>query len=86
MRSQILPEFLLHHRFVIGPVADVHLGNGVAFEDDDVRADAVEEPAVVADDEGDACEFFEGFFEGAERVDVQIVGRFIEQQNVCAFG
>ena len=24
MRSQILPEFLNHHRFVIGPVADVH--------------------------------------------------------------
>jgi len=26
MRSQILAEFLLHHRFVIGPVADVHFG------------------------------------------------------------
>ena len=44
MRSQILPEFLCHHRFVIGPVADVHFGDGVAFEDD----------------EGVACEFGEG--------------------------
>ena len=60
MRSEILPEFLLHHRFVIGPVADVHLGNGVAFEDDEVGANPIEEPAVVADDESDACEFGEG--------------------------
>ena len=43
MRSRILPKLLLHHRFVIGPVADVHFGNGVAFEDDEVGADAVEE-------------------------------------------
>ena len=59
MRSQILPKFLCHHRFVIGPVADVHFGDRVAFEDDEVGADAVEESAVVADDEGDACEFGE---------------------------
>ena len=33
MRGQIFPKFLDHHRFVIGPVADVHGGLGVAFED-----------------------------------------------------
>ena len=31
MRSQILAELLRHHRFVIGPVADVRLDDGVAF-------------------------------------------------------
>jgi len=41
MRSQIFPEFFLHHGFVIGPVADVHLGDGVAFEDDEVGADVI---------------------------------------------
>ena len=79
MRSYILAEFLLHHRFVIGPVADVDLRDGVAFEDDEVGADAVEEPAVVADDEGDACEFGQGFFEGAQGVDVEVVGGFVEE-------
>ena len=70
MRSQILSKPFLHHGFVIGPVADVHFGDGVAFEDDEVGADAVEEPAVVADDEGDASKFAQGFFEGAECVDI----------------
>jgi hypothetical protein len=86
MRSEVFAEFLLHHRFVIGPVADVHLRNRVAFEDDQVRADAVEEPAVVADDQGGACEFGQGLFEGAQGVDVQVVGGFVEEQDVGAFG
>ena len=41
MRSQILPELFNHHRFVIGPVADVHLGNGLTLEDDEMCADAI---------------------------------------------
>ncbi len=48
MRSQILAEFLYHHDFLIGPVADVQLRNRVTFEDNEVGADAVdEEPAVM---------------------------------------
>ena len=47
MRSEVFAKLLLHHGFVIRPVADVHLGDRVAFEGDDVGADAVEEPAVV---------------------------------------
>jgi len=50
IRDEILPKFLLHHRFVIGPVVDVYLRNGFAFKGDDVSADAVEEPAVMRDD------------------------------------
>ena len=46
-------------------------------------ADAVEEPAVVADDDGAAGEGFKTFFQGAERVDVDVVGRFVEQQHVA---
>ncbi len=42
----------------------------VALEGEDMRADAVEEPAVVADDEGDACKFFDGFFERASRAGI----------------
>jgi hypothetical protein len=46
MRLQILAELLHHHRFVIRPVADVHLRNGFAFEGDDVSADSVDEPTM----------------------------------------
>ena len=56
MRSEVFSEFILHHRFVIGPVAEVHLRNRVAFEDDQVRADAVEGPAIVTDDQRGAFE------------------------------
>lgn len=79
MRGQIFSKLLLHHFFVIGPVADVHLGDGVAFEDDEVGADAVEEPAVMTHNQRDACEFGDGFFEGAQGVDVEVIGRFIQQ-------
>jgi len=41
MRGQVLAEFFHHRRFIIRPVADVHLGNGLAFEGDDVGADAI---------------------------------------------
>ncbi len=41
---------------------------------------AVEEPAVVGDDHGAAGEVLEALFQGAERVDVQVVGRFVEQE------
>ena len=56
----------------------------VAFERQNVRRDAVEKPAVVADDDGAAREIFQRFFERAHRVDVQIVGRLVEQNHVRA--
>ncbi len=57
MRSEILPKLFLHHRFVMGPVADVHLGNKLAFEGNDVCANSIKEPAVVGDDEGKAANY-----------------------------
>src|SRR5215207_5899538 len=63
VRCEVLAELLLHHGFVIGPVTQVHLRLAVAFEGDNVRADAVEEPAVVAHDDGCPGELFKGGFE-----------------------
>ena len=63
-------------------VADVDVA--VAFEGDDVGGDAVEEPAVVADDDDAAGEVDDGFFQGAQGVDIEIVSRFVEQQHVAA--
>ena len=56
----------------------------VALEREDVRRDAVEEPAVVADDDGAAGEGLERLFERAQRVDVEVVRRLVEQEQVAA--
>ncbi len=56
----------------------------VAFEGEDVGGEAVEEEAVVADDDGAAGEVFKGFFECAERFDVEVVGGFVEEEDVAA--
>src|SRR5688500_18122520 len=54
----------------------------VALEGEHVRGDAIEEPAVVADDHGAAGVVQQRLFERTERVDVEIVGRLVEQQQV----
>src|SRR5262245_20788519 len=55
-----------------------------ALEGQDVRCDAVQEPAVVADDYGASGEVLQRLFERAHGVNVQIVGRLVEQQHVRA--
>src|SRR6266700_7335193 len=56
----------------------------VVLEGQDVGGDAVEEPAVVADDDGAAGEILQRLFQRAQGVDVEIVGRLVEQQHVGA--
>ncbi len=56
----------------------------VALEGEDVGGDAVEEPAVVADDHGAAGEILQRLLERAQRLDVEVVGRLVEQQQVGA--
>ncbi len=50
----------------------------------DVGGDTVEEPTVVRDHHGAAREFQQGVFQRAQGFDIQVVGRFIEQQHVAA--
>src|SRR5258707_11322887 len=57
----------------------------VAFEREHVRRDAIEKPAIVADDDGAAREVEERLLERAQRVDVEVVGRLVEEQQVAAF-
>jgi hypothetical protein len=52
--------------------------------DEDVGGDAVEEPAIVADDDGAAGEGEQRVLEVAQGVDVEVVGRLVEQQQVAA--
>ena len=49
-----------------------------------MRRDAVEEEAIMRDDDGAAGEIDERLFQRAQRVDVEIVGRLVEQQHIGA--
>ena len=53
-----------------------------AFECQDVSRDTVQEPAVVTDDDGASGEFEQRVLERAERVDIEVVRRFVEQEEV----
>src|SRR5687768_6123522 len=46
----------------------------VTLEREDVGCDAVEEPAIVTDDDGASGEAEQRFFQGPERVHVEVVG------------
>ena len=56
----------------------------VPLEREDMRGDAIEEPAVVADDHGTAAKVLEPFFERSQGLDVEIVRRFVEQQEIAS--
>src|SRR5690606_31748440 len=56
----------------------------IALERQYVGGDTIEEPAVVADDHDRAGEFEQCVFERAQRFDVEVVGRLVEQQHVTA--
>ena len=54
----------------------------IALKGQDVGTDTIQEPTVVADDDGTTCKLLQTFFQCAERVDVDVVGRFVEQKYV----
>ena len=69
--------------FIVGIAAFKEEHIAVAFEGQNVCADAIEEPAVVADHYGATGEAFEAFFQGTEGVDVDVVGRLVEEEDVA---
>src|SRR6185369_7057959 len=56
----------------------------VALEGEHVGRDAVEEPPVVADHHGTAAERHERLLETPQRVDVEVVRRLVEEEQVAA--
>src|SRR5689334_18782649 len=56
----------------------------VALEGEDVRRQAIEEEAIVADHHGAAGEIFQRRLERAKRLGIEVVGRLVEQQQVAA--
>jgi hypothetical protein len=68
---------------VVAEVALVEHHAAIALVGEDVCGDAVEEPAIVRDDHGAAGKGQQRFFQRAQRLDVEVVGRFVEQQHVA---
>src|SRR4029077_13657069 len=56
----------------------------IALEGQHVRGDAVEEPAIVADDDAATREREQRVLERAQRVDVEVVRRLVEHEDVAA--
>src|SRR6187402_2566568 len=69
----VAPEAALAIFFVHPVIAFEPDDLAVAFEGQDVRGDAIEEPAIMADDHGATREIEHGGFQRAQRVDVQVV-------------
>src|SRR5690242_4648485 len=56
----------------------------VALEGEDMSGDTVEEPAIMRDHHRTAGEGEQRLLQSAQRLDVEIVGRLIEQQHVTS--
>ena len=80
----VLAEAALLVFLVIREIALEPFHMAVALERQDVGGDAVEEEAIVADDHGAAGEILQRCFERGQRLDVEIVGRLVEQDQVGA--
>ena len=68
--------------FVFAVVAVKILDMAVALERQNVRCDAVQKPAIVTNYDRAAGKVFERLFESTHCVDIDVVGRLIEQQDV----
>ena len=53
------------------------------LESEDMCTDTVQEPTVVTDDDSTAGKGFQTFLQGTQRVDVNIVGRLVQQQHIA---
>ena len=71
-------------RLVVRMVARKPDDLGIPFEGEDMRGDPVEKPSIVAHHNRTPGELDERIVERAKRVDVEIVGRLVEQEEVRA--
>ena len=70
--------------FVARPVAIVEMHLCIALKGNDVGGKTIEEPTIVADDDGGSDEVLQRLFESAHDVHIEIVRRFIEQNHIRA--
>ena len=74
-------QFLRFFLAVFGERAGIGAQNA-AIEFDDARGDIIQKTAVVGNHDQAAFKRFEQIFQPDNRVDVQMVGRFVQQQYV----
>jgi hypothetical protein len=56
----------------------------LALKSHDVSADAVQKPAVVADDDRCSGKLENRVFQSAERINIQVVRRFVQEKEISA--
>ncbi|MCW2948677.1 MAG: ribosomal protein [Actinoallomurus sp.] len=78
------PEPLDLVLLVVGEVAFVPVPVRALFPRQDVGRDAVEEPPVVRGDHRAAGELQQGVLQGAEGLDIEVVGGLVQQQHIAA--
>src|SRR2546428_6446693 len=83
MRTPLGGHGLAHELLVRLVVAFEPAHSAVALEDEHVRRDAIQEPAVVADDHDASREVEQRLFERAQSVHVQIVRWLVEKKDVA---
>ena len=54
------------------------------FKCEHVCGDSVEEPAIVTDDDGAARKTQQAVFKGSQGVDIKIIGRFVEKEDIAS--
>src|SRR5688572_3037981 len=85
MRARaLLAEPLPLVLFVLAVVALEERPLRIVLRGENVRRDAIEEPAIVRDDEHAAGELEQRLLERAQRLDVEVVARLVEEQHVAA--
>src|SRR4026208_518187 len=82
VRIGALPLLEILRVVTIGPLEPYRLR--VSLEREDVRRDAIEKPAVVRDHNGTSRKVAQRFLERSQRIDVQIVRRLVQQQQIPA--
>ena len=50
-----------------------------------MRTDSIEEPTVMRNDNSTTCKIFQTLFECTQSIDIDIIGRLVEQQHVSFF-
>src|SRR5437867_3974114 len=84
MRTPLRADGLVHELLVSLVVALEGADATVALEHEQVRRDAIQKPAVMADDGDASREVQERLLERAQRVHVQVICRLVEQEDVAA--
>src|SRR4029078_4332099 len=80
LAQPLLPIYFV---LAIVPFEPDHLA--IAFEGHNMGRDSVKKPVIVAADDGTAGETFQSFLQCAQGIDVKIVGRLVENDEVRPF-